>query len=118
MSEPRSRVAPIAAGRFVLQLTMGQSARDKLRYLQELLSHEMAPSDVAGAVERAFDLAIAVLEKRKFAATARPRRAPRPTESRRHVPAQVKRAVWERDQGRCTFTSESGRRCTARTRLE
>ena len=30
----------------------------------------------------------------------------------------MKRAVWERDQGRCTFTSECGQRCTARARLE
>ena len=26
--------------------------------------------------------------------------------------------MWERDQGRCTFVSEGGRRCPARTRLE
>src|SRR5574342_574860 len=36
----------------------------------------------------------------------------------RHIPAQVKRAVWERDGGRCTFVSEAGHRCPARTRLE
>src|SRR6266850_8549165 len=40
------------------------------------------------------------------------------TKSARHIPANVKRAVWERDQGQCTFTSEAGRRCAARTRLE
>src|SRR5206468_4997644 len=36
----------------------------------------------------------------------------------RHVPAHVKRAVWERDGGQCTFTSDTGRRCPARNRLE
>ena len=30
----------------------------------------------------------------------------------------MKRAVWERDGGQCTFTSEDGHRCTADTRLE
>ena len=30
----------------------------------------------------------------------------------------MKRAVWERDGGRCTFVSESGHRCESRTRLE
>jgi hypothetical protein len=30
----------------------------------------------------------------------------------------VKRAVWARDSGRCTFVSETGRRCPARKCLE
>jgi hypothetical protein len=30
----------------------------------------------------------------------------------------VKRTVWERDGGRCTFVSESGRRCEERAWLE
>jgi len=30
----------------------------------------------------------------------------------------VRRAVWERDGGQCTFVSESGRRCDARKPLE
>ena len=57
------------------------------------------------------------LEKRKFAATDRPAR-PRPTHSRRHIPAADRRKVRERDQGRCTFVSEAGDRCEARHRLE
>jgi hypothetical protein len=36
----------------------------------------------------------------------------------RHIPASVKRAVWERDGGRCTFVGENGHRCDSRTRLE
>ena len=30
----------------------------------------------------------------------------------------MKRAVWERDQGQCTFVSETGHRCESRKRLE
>ena len=37
---------------------------------------------------------------------------------KRCIPAHVKRAVWERDGGRCTFVSPTGRRCPARTLLE
>jgi hypothetical protein len=37
--------------------------------------------------------------------------------SRRH-PARVRRAVWERDGGRCTFVDASGRGCTERRFLE
>ncbi len=52
-------------------------------------------------------------------ASSRPRlRQGRPAAGARYIPAHVRRAVWQRDQGRCTFVSESGRRCEARTRLE
>ena len=36
----------------------------------------------------------------------------------RHIPAEVKRSVWERDQGQCAFVGRNGRRCTERGRLE
>src|SRR5437867_1040347 len=72
----------------------------------------------AAAHERALDLLIATVEQSKFAATTRPRKKRRPTASKRHIPAAVKRAVWERDQGRCSFVSESGQRCPSRTRVE
>ena len=37
----------------------------------------------------------------------------------RHIPAAVRREVWRRDQGRCTYVDRhSGRRCGSRYRLE
>lgn len=36
----------------------------------------------------------------------------------RRIPAAVRRAVWERDGGRCTFTSADGHRCAERSRVE
>jgi len=77
----------------------------------------------AGAVDQVIALAlkslVRELERRKFAATSRPRQAPgRASGDPRHIPAAVKRAVWERDHGRCTFVSERGTRCPAHSRLE
>jgi hypothetical protein len=36
----------------------------------------------------------------------------------RYVPAAVRRAVFERDEGRCTYADSSGRRCVETHRLE
>jgi 5-methylcytosine-specific restriction endonuclease McrA len=44
--------------------------------------------------------------------------AARDAERKRHVPAAVRRAVWSRDKGRCTFTDSDGRRCHERSGLE
>jgi len=70
-------------------------------------------------LDHALGALIGQLERRKFAATSRPRPRPRRSSANpRHIPAEVKRQVWERDGGRCTFVSEAGRRCPARSRLE
>src|SRR6266487_4760462 len=115
---PRSRVAPVAQERFLLQLTIGRSTQDKLRYAQNLLGHQLPSGDLAQVLDRALDALIQQLERRKFAATPRPRRSQRPSTNPRHIPAHVKRQVWERDGGQCTFVSEAGRRCPARKLLE
>ena len=36
----------------------------------------------------------------------------------RHLPAAVRRAVYERNAGRCAFVDAQGRRCSERHRLE
>jgi 5-methylcytosine-specific restriction endonuclease McrA len=114
----QSRGTPIAADRYLLQLTVGRATRDKLEHARNLLAHRMPGADASQVIDRALDALIAQLERRKFAATARPRRRSAQRDDSRHVPAQIRRAVWARDGGRCTFVSEAGRRCGARQRLE
>jgi 5-methylcytosine-specific restriction endonuclease McrA len=122
VSEPvaaRPRVSPLAPGRFGLQVTIAGSPHDKLRYAQELLGAQGAVGDLAQVLDRALDALIARLERRKFAATSQPRRTPgRSRRDTRHIPADVRRDVWRRDQGRCTFVSDSGRRCECRAGLQ
>jgi hypothetical protein len=114
----KTKVEPLAPQRFALQTTLRQEAHDKLRYLQSLLRHTIPSGDIAEVLERALDIAITQTEKRKFAATSRPRPGRTPSGDPRHIPADVKRRVCERDQGRCTFVSETGERCPATESLE
>jgi hypothetical protein len=113
----RPKVTALAPQRFALQLTIGQSTYEKLQYAQALLSHQLAPGDLAAVVDRALDALLGQLERRKFAATTQPRPR-RASAGKRHIPAEVRRAVWARDGGQCTFMSETGQRCPARSRLE
>ena len=57
-SADRPKLAPLSPERFALQLTMSQELHDKLRYAQELLSHQVAAGDVAQVLERALDALI------------------------------------------------------------
>jgi 5-methylcytosine-specific restriction endonuclease McrA len=97
---------------------MNRATHDKLRYAQELLSHQIHGGDIAMVVDRALDALIARLEKQKFAATDNPHSRQVRPKSARTIPTAVKRTVWERDGGRCTFVSESGLRCVSRACLE
>jgi len=75
--------------------------------------------DLDTLLDRALAALIRELERRKYGITDRPRtRTRRQSPNPRHIPNEVKRAVVARDGGRCTFTSDSGRRCEARDRLE
>ena len=92
-------------------------SRVKLRYAQALLSHAIPSGEVDQVLDRALDALIRQLEKRKIGATARPRHG-RPSVRKRHIPAEIRRAVWERDRGQCTFVGANGTRCDARRFLE
>jgi len=111
------KVAPLAPERFAVQCAVSQETYEKLRHAQELLGHAVPNADLAQVLDRALDLLVAQLERQKFAKTDRPCPCHR-SDDARHIPASVKRAVWERDGGRCTFVSENGHRCESRTRLE
>ncbi len=118
-SMPRPKVSPLSEDRFAFQFSASRRMRDKFRYAQELLSHQLPSGDMAEVLERALDQLIAKLEQRKFGATSRPRKGtPQSAKNSRHIPSHVKRAVWQRDGARCTFVSDDGHRCEERKLLE
>jgi hypothetical protein len=114
---PRDRMMPLAPGRFGLQSTVDQETHDLLLEAQDLMSHQVRAGEIAPVLKSALKMWVGHLRKQKFAATDRPGPA-RPSTSARHIPAAVKRAVCERDGDQCTFVSDAGHRCQARTLLE
>lgn len=116
-----AEVVPLTPERYKVQFTASAATAAKLRRAQELLRHRIPNGDVAAVIDQALDLLVRDLEKQKFAATSRPRpgveRGAGSVPSR-HIPAGVKRAVWERDSGQCAFVSPNGVRCSERGQLE
>jgi len=77
--------------------------------------------DLAALIEDAITEKIARLETRRLGAAREPRKSAAQSDSGpgpRHVAAAVKRAVRERDQDRCAYVDEQGRRCTERNWLQ
>src|SRR3990170_4069652 len=116
-------VEPLGSRRYRVQFTASTETCDKLRLAQDLLRHQIPDADLGEIVERALTVLIETLARQKFAATDRPR--PRRSVASdgtvpgsRHIPAEVRRAVWLRDGGRWAFVAHDGRRCGDRGFLE
>ena len=117
---PASRrpvMAPVSADQYRMTFTMSREMRDDLREVQDLVSHQIPDGDPVKVLAGALKVWKQLL-KEKLSPQA-PKRKVRPTRpGSRHVPVQVQRAVWKRDEGRCAFVARSGRRCDSRRRLE
>ena len=112
-----SVVAPLSPARYKMQFTVSEETYQTLRRAQDLLRHAIPNGDPAAIVDRALTMLVEHLEKSKWAATTRPQASRRLTAGSRHIPAAVRRAVWARDAGRCTFVGAVGQ-CTERGCLE
>ena len=103
-------VTPLAPERYKLQVTLARETHEKLRRAQALARHTLPGGDVGSILDRALTLLIDDLERRRFARVASPRPSPGESPaSGRHIPAAVRRAVWQRDEGRCAFVGRTGR---------
>jgi hypothetical protein len=140
-------VEPLAPARYKVQFTASAELRDKLERLRALMRSSVPDGDLAAVIESAVTEKLERLEARRFARTRSPRKVfPSDSSSRsrpsaaaggsplpgaggapsgasrspatRHVPAAVKRAVYERDGGQCRYVDGQGRRCTERGGLE
>ncbi len=111
-------VTPLAPERYKVQFTASAGTHQKLLQVQNLLRHQVLDGDLDQVIDRALTALLNELAKKMLAAAEHPRQA-RPTGfGSRHIPAEVKRAVWFRDGGQCAFVSKKGRRCNEISYLE
>ena len=112
---------PLGAERYRVQFVADGATYGQLEELRALMRHQIPDGDVGKILALAVKGMLERVRKQKFAETSSPR--PRSAESAnrspsRHIPARIRRAVWQRDAGRCTYVSTGGRRCNAREFIE
>jgi hypothetical protein len=113
-----SELSPGAVSLVTMHLRVHVETRDKLRRAQDLLRHAVPDANVSEVLDRALTLLIGDLEKKKLAKVKRPRQPARvDPASPRYVPAWMKRAVFDRDGGRCKFVGAAAR-CPETAALE
>jgi len=110
-------VEPLAPSRYKIQFTASTELCDKLQRLEAL----MPGSDLASVVEAAVTEKLERLEAKRFGKTKNPRKTLGEADTSpgvRGIAASVRRFVWARDGGQCTFETADGRRCQARGGVE
>ncbi|MBT8492193.1 MAG: HNH endonuclease [Deltaproteobacteria bacterium] len=114
VSPPRpAAVKPLAPARYHVSFTASEALKQNLERARELAGHG---ATVEGLIEDAVELLVAELEKNKLGVAGRkPGRVANPRG--RYIAKAIKREVFERDGGQCTFMDESGRRCSERNGL-
>ena len=115
--DPRAKVEPLSPARYIVQFTASGELRDKLERLTALTSG----GDLASIIGAAVSEKLERLEARRFGKTNKPRKNLEDADTLpgvRGISAPVKRFVWQRDGGQCTFVGENARRCPERHRLE
>jgi hypothetical protein len=111
-------VEPLTGDLRRFHTTVSKRFLAKLAAARDALSHSHPGADTEAVLEAALDLLLAANDKKK-GLVKKPRPSPaRPSASPRHIPAEVKRAVWTRDEGCCRWPLASGGVCGSTTRLE
>ena len=111
-------LTPLSPQRYKLQVTIGGETLAKLRRAKDLLGHVVAAGDDDAVLNRALTVLIDKLERKKWARTDKPGPG-RPRHPRARRPsAAVLGILWERDAGRCKYTSPDGHRCEETRRIQ
>lgn len=114
-------VEPLSSARYLVKFTASTTLREKLDRLAALMHPSVPDRDLATIIEVAVTEKLEQLEARRFGVTKAPRTDLENADtsgSSRYIPAAVRRAVWSRDGGRCTYLDRHGRRCSETRGLE
>jgi hypothetical protein len=121
VSPPRRvTVEPLTATESRLHITVSRPFLKKLEAARLALSHSMPGGDAEDILSAGLDLLLARDAKNK-ALVEKPRATPETAPESSdpdHVPAAVRREVWERDGGCCQWALDSGGVCGSRLRVQ
>ena len=118
---PRAAPVPVAADRYAVRFEASARFAGKLEEVKGLMAHTDGMKELAAVLEAAVDLLIEKKRKQRFGVGASPRGGRTAGSGNgsgggrsRYMPMAVRREVYERDGGRCTWEGVTGRRCEGR----
>ncbi len=124
--KPASHSAPLGGERYRVCFTADGELHAQLLELRALMRHQIPNGDIGKILGRAVAFLLREIRKRKFGEVLAPRfetpamETPQVARIRpvRSISAVIRRVVFQRDGGRCSYVSPQGRRCDSRDFLE
>ena len=115
----RARIEPLSTERYRVQFTASAELREKLELCRDLMSHANPSRDIGVVIERAVEVLLGDIQRKRLARTKRAER-PRLSDATKtaRISNATRRRVFERDGLQCTYVSPEGRCCEARAFLE
>ena len=113
----RAELRAVSDQQWSMRVTLDAETRRELETLTRLLAHKLPGGDLASVLKEAIRCAVEKHGRRRGAVAPRSARPLRPS-APGTIQAEVRRRVWARDEGRCTFTAADGTRCGGRWKLE
>jgi hypothetical protein len=115
-AQSKEKIKQVSAEMVELKLTIPTELKEKLDQLRLQFSHVNPEMSYIALLEHLCDKA---LPKVKPQSTATPALEVKVEPQGRHIPAVMKREVWERDGGCCSFTdANTGKRCGSKFQLQ
>jgi hypothetical protein len=122
-----NEIEPRNSERYAVRMSVGKEFLDEFEQVKDALSHVVPDGKMEDVIRECFRMALSMCERRKIGAkrteptTPAPAAAPNGstvepnvepvTKPTRYIPTTTRRAVFERDRGRCAFVGANGRRC-------
>ena len=119
--ERASEAARPVEEREAVTLWVGRELREELAAVRSLVSHAVPSGKIEEVLVHVLRAQRKVLERRRYGSPKRGNVSAASAdtlENARHVPAQVRREVYDRERGSCAYVGEGGRRCGSTVRLE
>jgi 5-methylcytosine-specific restriction endonuclease McrA len=108
-----SNIEPVTAELRRMHVTVSREFIEDLEKVKALLSHVVPGGNLEEVLHACIKKTIEVCEKRRRGSDAPRPRTIRRAPKGRTIPTDVRREVWKRDQGKCTFKGSDGTRCNA-----
>src|SRR5574341_693111 len=113
-----SDMRAVSEGQWSLRVTIDRACKDDLETLAMILSHQFQRKDLAAVLNEAIHCGIEKHGKRNGAVKLSRTVKAIPPKDSTFVSAELRRQVWERDQGCCAWVGPDGKRCNSRWQVQ
>ena len=114
-------IKPMTVQRVKIELSASEGLAKKIQRAKELLRHKYPEGRLEDILNEALELLLNKKDPQRKISQKEPGASlemPMAFSDTRYIPQRIKRVVWKRDEGQCSYTSPGGKKCREKNFLE